>query len=67
MPAFLFVWFPPFLPAVENRHDVLGYLVVRLQLMLFFAVAEGNFYCGEFWSGGGDREAGDLGLYLKKP
>ncbi|CAN0090003.1 unnamed protein product, partial [Sphacelaria rigidula] len=37
------------------------------QLMLFYAVAEGATYCGDFWSGGGDREAGDLGLYLKKP
>ncbi|CAM9168290.1 unnamed protein product [Ectocarpus sp. 8 AP-2014] len=37
------------------------------QLMLFFAVAEGATYCGDFWSGGGEREAGDLGLYLKKP
>lgn len=37
------------------------------QLMLFFAVAEGATYCGDMWSGGGDRDAGDLGLYLKKP
>lgn len=37
------------------------------QLMLFFATAEGVNYCGDFWNGGGDREAGDLGLYLKKP
>lgn len=35
--------------------------------MLFFAVAEGATYCGDMWSGGGDRDAGDLGLYLKKP
>lgn len=35
--------------------------------MLFFAVAEGVTYPGDMWSGGGDRDAGDLGLYLKKP
>ncbi|CAM9714761.1 unnamed protein product [Laminaria digitata] len=37
------------------------------QLMLFFAVAEGVTYPGDMWSGGGDRDAGDLGLFLKKP
>ncbi|CAM9503408.1 unnamed protein product [Ascophyllum nodosum] len=38
-----------------------------LQLVLFFAVMEGYYYPGDFWSGGGEREAGDYGLYLKKP
>lgn len=38
-----------------------------MQLMLFFAVAEGATYPGDMWSGGGDRDAGDLGFYLKKP
>lgn len=42
-------------------------MLVALQLMLFFTVAEGTNYCGDMWSGGGDRDAGDLGLYLKKP
>lgn len=37
------------------------------QILLFIGVVEGWSYPGDFWSGEGEREAGDLGLYLKKP
>ncbi|CAM9958621.1 unnamed protein product [Discosporangium mesarthrocarpum] len=37
------------------------------QIIAFIGAMEGMNYPGEFWTGGGDREAGDLGWYLKKP
>lgn len=37
------------------------------QIMLFIGIVEGWSYPGEFWSGEGEREPGDLGFYLKKP
>jgi len=33
------------------------------QLLLSIALVEGTSYSGDFWSGGGAREAGDLGFY----
>ncbi|CAM9167840.1 unnamed protein product [Choristocarpus tenellus] len=37
------------------------------QVIAFIGLMEGVNYPGEFWTGGGEREAGDLGWYLKKP
>lgn len=32
------------------------------QLFLSIGLVEGASFCGDFWTGGGDREAGDLGF-----
>lgn len=38
-----------------------NYPLAAAQIILSIGLIEGNAFPGEFWTGGGDREAGDLG------